>query len=89
MAKKVTREDMDKAQGWADLFQFGSLGLLFGSIFLLESLSKATARVVVWYIAGVLFITATIGFVLGMRATKMTSEYFKQRLDGIRTRYDF
>lgn len=65
----------DKWQGWTDFFQFGTLGLLFIFIFVLESLPKETARVFVWYGAGFLFVTATAGFLVGRVAIKEMSLY--------------
>lgn len=60
----------DKWEGWANIFQFGSLGGLFVMIFVLEALPKEQAKIVVWYMAGFLFITSTIGFFLGRKALK-------------------
>ena len=60
----------DKWEGWANLFQFGSLGGLFIMIFVLEALPKEQAKIVVWYMASFLFITSTIGFFLGRKALK-------------------
>jgi hypothetical protein len=77
------KQDATKWQGWADVFQFGTLGLLFGAILVLNSLSKQQARVAVWYIAGFLFVTATMGFVLGMIATKKTSTYLHAEGDRV------
>ena len=71
------RSEANKWEGWAELFQFGTLGLLFMSIFILKSLPHRQAKVVVWYIAGVLFVTATIGLILGHKAANKTSKYLK------------
>lgn len=76
----------DKWQGWADVFQFGSLGLMIAGIFLLESLTKEQARIVVWYYGGFLFITATIGFFLARKALKLKMIYLKaegKRVSGL------
>lgn len=69
------REVSDKWNGWADFLQFGSLGALFGMIFILESVSKETARVLVWYLAGVLFVWATIAFLVARVALKHKMAY--------------
>lgn len=80
------RAEADKWQGWTDVFQFGTLGLLFVTMFILNSLPKAEAKAVVWYFAGVLFILATTGFLLGRVAIKKQSTYMKaeqERLTGL------
>jgi hypothetical protein len=82
------RADADKWEGWADLFQFGTLGLLFVLIFILESLPKETARVVVWYGAGFLFITATVGFVLSRVALKKRVFYLNAEKDRVGGLFD-
>lgn len=60
----------DKWQGWADLFQFGSLGGLTVMIAILGVLPKETAQVAVWPMAGFLLATTFIGFMLGRKALK-------------------
>lgn len=78
--KKIYRhEDMraiaSKWQGWADFLQFGSLGLLFISLFVLEALPKETARAVVWYWAGFMFVLATVAFFVAQKALKYKMGY--------------
>jgi hypothetical protein len=76
----------DKWQGWAEIFQFGSLGLLFLTLLVLRALSQQQARTVVWYFVSVLFITATIGFVLAQKALKYRMAYLNaegKRIDGL------
>lgn len=65
----------DKWRGWADLFQFGSLGMLFVTIFVCNSLTKAQARVIVWYFAALISIMATIGFFVSRKALKYETDY--------------
>lgn len=69
------RELSDKWQGWADFLQFGSLGMLFVAIFVLNSLTKAQARVAVWYFAGFIFVMATIAFFIAQKALKYRMAY--------------
>lgn len=69
------RAEADKWEGWANFFQFGTLGLLFVFIFILESLPKEDARVFVWYGAAFLFVTATIGFILARIALPKKMKY--------------
>lgn len=72
------RAEADKWEGWANLFQFGSLAGLFMMMFILEALSKEQAKVVVWYLAGFLFVTSTIGFVLGRKALPKRMAYLNR-----------
>ena len=65
----------NKLEGWADLFQFGTLGLLFVFMFILNAMPIQIPLLFVWYGAGFLFITATIGFVLGNKALKYRRTY--------------
>jgi hypothetical protein len=78
----------DKWQGWADLFQFGTLGLLFVFMFTLDALPKETAKVFVWYGAAFLFITATIGFVLGNKALKYRMTYLNAEHKRVSSLFD-
>lgn len=84
---KVTNQERQKWEGLTDFFQYGSLVLLFMMIFILESLSKDQARVVVWYLAGVVFIFATIGFIIGRISIKKTMAYFNGEQDRIKRLY--
>lgn len=74
--KNILKANWEKWEGLADFFNFGTLGLLFVAIFILESLPKDDAKVVVWYIAAFLLTTATIGFILGNIANKKMKLYF-------------
>lgn len=69
------RQLADKWNGWADFLQFSSLGGLFAMIFILESLSKAQARVAIWYLAAFLFVYATIAFFVARKALKYRMAY--------------
>lgn len=64
-----------KWNGWADFLQFSSIGGLFMMIFILEALPKEQAKVVVWYLAGFLFIYATIAFFVARIALKHRMRY--------------
>lgn len=69
------REVSDKWNGWADFLQFSSLAGLFMMMFVLEALPKETARVVVWYLAGLLFMYATAAFLVARVALKHRMRY--------------
>lgn len=82
------RELADKWEGWANFFQFGTLGMLFAMILILESISKEQARVVVWYLGGFLFVTATIGFFLARKALKLKMIYLNSEKDRVSGLFD-
>ncbi len=65
----------DKWGGWADFLQFSSIGGLFVMIFILESVSKETARTLVWYLAAFLFVYGTIAFFVARKALKYKMTY--------------
>lgn len=69
------REVEQKWNGWADFLQYSSLSGLFIMIFILEALPKEQARVVVWYLAGFLFIYATVAFFVARIALKHRMAY--------------
>lgn len=81
---EVTREEQQKWEGLTNFFQFGALALLFGGIFMLESVDAETAKVLVWYWAIFTFIFGTIGFFIGRKSADLTSKYFKGKLRSIR-----
>lgn len=86
--KHVTQDEMQRWQSITDFLQYSSLAGLFGMIFVLESVSKETARTVVWYLAGFMFVYATIAFIAGRKSCKLTSDYFKQDLERIKSKYN-
>ena len=65
-----------KWNAWADFLQFSSIGGLFLMIFILEALPKETAKTVVWYLAGFLFVYATIAFIVANKALKHRMKYW-------------
>lgn len=65
----------DKWEGWATFLQFSSIAGLFVMIFILESLSKEQARVVVWYLAAFLFVYGTVAFFVARIALKHKMRY--------------
>lgn len=64
-----------KWEGWATFLQFSSIAGLFVMIFILESVSKETARELVWYLAGALFLYGTVAFLVARVAHKHTMKY--------------
>lgn len=87
-SKQVTRDEMQKWHALTDTFQFASIGLLFGMIFILELVSKETARVIVWYIAAFILIFATITLAVSTISAKKTSAYFKSDYERIKAKYE-
>lgn len=69
------REIEQKWNGWADFLQYSSLAGLLVMIFILESVSKETARTLVWYLASVLFVWATVAFFVARIALKHRMRY--------------
>lgn len=69
------REVEQKWNGWADFLQYSSLAGLFIMIFILEALPKEQAKVVVWYLAGFLFVYATVAFFVARIALKHRMRY--------------
>jgi hypothetical protein len=65
-----------KWNGWADFLQFSSIAGLFIMIFILEAVGKETAKQIVWYLAGFLFLYATVAFIVGMKALKHRMTYW-------------
>lgn len=86
--KEVTRGEMQKWQGITDFLQYSSLAGLFLMIFILEAVGKETAKNIVWYLAGAMFIYATVGFLVGRKSIKLTSAYFKQDFERIKSKYN-
>lgn len=64
-----------KWNGWADFLQYSSLAGLFVMIFILEAVGKETAKTIVWYLAGFMFIYATVAFVVARIALKHRMRY--------------
>lgn len=61
--------------GWADFLQFGTLGLLVFSMFILDALPKETAKAIIWYWAAVMFVLATTAFIVARIALKHRMKY--------------
>lgn len=87
MKENTTKELSKKLQNWADFFQYGTIGFLIGSVFLLETVDKETARVLVWYIGGFLLITAIIGYVLANKALKARMKYLNEQHENFMKKY--
>ncbi len=69
------REVEQKWNNWADFLQFSSIAWLFVMIFILESVSKETARTLVWWLAAFGFIYGTIAFLVARVALKHRMAY--------------
>lgn len=82
------REIADKWGGWADFLQFGSVGLLLASVFLLDALPKETARTVVWYWAGFMFVLATVAFFVARKALKYRMFYLRAEAGRVSSLFD-
>jgi len=78
----------DKWEGWATFLQFSSIGGLFAMMFILDALPKETARVVVWYLAGFLFIYATVAFFVARHALKYRMAYLNAEGDRVSGLFD-
>lgn len=65
----------DKWEGWATFLQFSSIAGLFVMIFILENVSKETARTLVWYLAAFLFVYGTVAFFVARIALKHKMAY--------------
>lgn len=65
----------DKWTGRRDFLQYSSIGLIFVMIFILEAVGKETARTLVWYLAGALFVYATFTFFYSRIANKHEMAY--------------
>lgn len=65
----------DKWDTLTTCLQFGSIGLLFASMFIFDALPKATVRGIIWYWAGGMFILATVTFFLSRIALQHKMEY--------------
>lgn len=72
-----------KWNGWADFLQFSSIAGLFVMIFILEAVGKETAKQIVWYLAGFLFIYATVAFFVGRKALKHRMVYLNAEGDRV------
>lgn len=76
----------DRWSFWGDLLQFGALALLLGSVFVLDAIPKETAKAIIWYWAGFMFILATAGWFVSRRALKYRMIYLnaeQQRVSGL------
>lgn len=65
----------DRYEKIADLFRFGTLGILFAVVIMFNILTGEQARGVVLWFAALLFITATIGSIIGKKAHKLNEIY--------------
>ncbi len=85
--KIVTRAEKNRWEAWADTFRFGAIGLLFVGILYLETLPDQTAQAHTLWLAGIVFVIGTIGFILGSISVKKTRAYFSQQAKALDNKF--
>jgi hypothetical protein len=74
----------ERAKKWqrhTDMLQYGTLGGLFATIFILEAVSKQTARIIVWPLAATILILATISFFVSLKADKYRKAWMEETIE--------
>jgi len=70
-----------KWQRYTDMLQYGSIGGLVAVVFILEAVSKQTARIIVWPLAAGILILATISFFFSLKADKYRKDWMETTIE--------
>ena len=71
------KADADKWQLWTNILQGGSLVFLLVGVIGLGIVPKETAQTLVLWWAGIMFILATVAFIVASISVKKTAFYFQ------------
>lgn len=78
----------DKWESATNILQFGTLALLFISMFTFNSMPKGSVKTIIWYWAGVMFILATTAFIVSRISLKRKMKYLNAEHSRVKTLVD-
>lgn len=77
--KSITqlRNEWKDMKLWADTFRFGTIATIIASLIVFTFMEQDTVKGILLYWAGAMFLTGTIGFILGWVEISRMNKYFE------------